>query len=326
MVRWLQTGLALLVLATGFSGLPQAEAAPVTQVSPLSTDLADILVILSGTAAVFDSQRLQAALQDPEPLLGSNHKFDLTRVKGLLKEAGYRPWTERPTLWVVQPAVDNSLSLLAAVPRFYAEAKARGLPLSQVRPTSNDVTAVAEMAKGNERSVLPAFLTAHQAEALVVLDTTEQGYHWRLLQAGRQLEGDLPVDADVPALLPHVLAEALAASFQWPEASGRPLVHVRNVGNMTQFVAVQTALQQLKGVRGLSLVRVDGSNAYFAVDAPTGAELAAVLDTDARLTPEKGANPAIRPLFLQGRKYGSPVQARVWAADNVPADKPLPLQ
>lgn len=316
MGRWRGVGLAVLALAMG----SVAQAAPVTQASPLSVELADVLVMLSGTAAVFDSSRIQAALAQPDPFLASGkHKLDPAKIKTLLKSAGYRPWMERPTLWVVQPAVDNSLSLLAAVPRFVEAARERALPLSLVQPVGSDYGMVTALAKGQEQALLPGLLASHQATALVVVDVTDNGFHWQLIQPGVHLQGELPVDADLPAVLPSVLSEALAGRYQWPEAGGRELLRLRGVGTMKDFVAAQAALQQLKGVRGLSLVRLDGDNAYFALEAPTGAALDDALAADTRLTPDSAVNVAVKPALAQARTLGSPLHLRLW---NVPADKP----
>lgn len=309
MGRWQRVVLGALMLGLGVPVGGVAQAAERVEPVALARDLADMLVILSGTAAVVDSPRIQQALQDPQPLLNtSSRRLDVPKVQQLLKDAGFRVWKTRPRLWVVSPQSETALTVFGTESRFEAEAQARGLPYSTVRATETDAAAVSALLKGSESSTLQDLLASHEADALVVVSGTD----WFFLQPGRRLDGTVEAGSEQPALLPHVLSEALAARFQWPEAYDRPLIRVQGVNHLKDFAEAQAALQQLKGLSGVSLVRLEGNTAWFAVDAPAGRALASLLDAEPRL-PAASSATVLKPLVQRARSEGSPVQNRAWA-------------
>jgi hypothetical protein len=300
---------------------PAARAGGVSDVAAYSADLGDMLLILSGTATVFDSPRIQSALLDPQPLLASGGKtLDPARVQALLKAAGFRPWADRPRLWIVQPVGAASLTILSADAKLAAEARARALPLSDDAALPQDVATIRALMAKPDEVALTALLAEHKADQLVVVDVTPRGYAWRLLGSKYKAAGIVALDADLASLLPHLLSEVLATPVQWPEAYGRHLVVVGGLASYKDFAAAQAGLRQLPGAQGLSLVRLDGTAAWFALEAPAGAALAEVLRADSRF-PAAPA-PGLKPLVAQARQLAGLIQACNWTP--APADKPAP--
>jgi len=315
-------GVALLLLSLLGLALP-ASAASIGETDAISVDLSEQLLTLAGTAAIFDSPRIQAALHDPVPLLQASGKaLDPAGVLKLLKDSGFRVWKARPRLWIVQLASDGSVTLLATEPHLQAEASYRSLPLSESPVVATDAAALASLLQRPDDAALTALLGTHQADALVVVSASSSGYAWQLLHTGWQRSGQLPPAADMPGLLPHVLSEVLAVPAEWPEGTGRTLVHVGGVSSFSEFTALQKALQQIDGVQGLSLVRVGGSSAWFAVDAPTGSALVAALAGIDHLSVD-AALPVLKPLVVQGRNVAAVLLSWTWNAAPG-TDKPSP--
>jgi len=304
----------LTVLWLCLLALVQPAAASVGDMDTQSADLGEQLLTLAGTAAIFDSPRLQAALRDPQPyLLPTGKSLDPARVLKLLKDAGFRVWTSRPRLWIVQLAPDGTPTVLSADPHLQAEANERSLPVSPSPMAPGDAATLASLWQKPDEGALKALLAQHQADALVMVSANTTGFNWQLQRPGVQRGGQLGAVTDLPSLLPHLLCEELAVPVEWPEGTGRSLLHVGGVGSYADFAALQKTLQQLEGVQGLSLVRVEGSSAWFALDAPTGADLAAALGASGRLTPVPA--PAwLKPMVTEGRNAAAVLLSWSWNA------------
>lgn len=275
--------------------------------------LANLLLQQSGTASVFDSQAIQRALADPAMLRASfGRGFDGKRVQGVLREAGFRVWAERPRLWVLEQTPDG-FQPLAGQAAFAEQAAFRGLPVSGAS-ASADRESIQSLLAGGPEVGLPALLEARQADALVWVKTAANAVEWQFIQPGHRLKGRFQTRDDWQALLPHVLAEVLAAGFQWPEAYGRPLLRVSGVDSLQQFAAVQQALQRIDGLQNVSLVRLDGSRAYFAVDPMPAEAFRAAVAKEPRLLADAPVVEAQAGLIQQGLRFGSPLLTRAWAA------------
>ena len=314
MGSWTRTALLLGLLWPGLF----AHAAGSSDLDAVSTELGEQLLALAGTASVFDSPRLQAALHDPQPLLAPEGKtLDPGRVLGLLKAAGFQVWKHRPRLWIVQQGSDGALTLLDTDARLQAEAGYRSLPLSSSPVAAADAASLADPNIAD--AALLSLLGAHQAEALVLVSAGNAGYAWQIRRPGWQRSGVLPASADLSLLLPHVLSEVLSVPVEWPEAGGRNLIHVSGVGGFVDLSALQKALQALDGVQGLSLVRVDGADVWFAADAPGGSILMGELAATGHLNADNTRQHQLKPLLAQGLSAAGMVSSWSWTGA---ADKP----
>lgn len=295
------------------TALAQAAEAPARQ-------LAAELLAQTGTAAVFDSPQVQAALADPEPFLGP---AAAPRRDRLLDEAGFRQWRP-PRVWLLQSRREGDVEHWENIASLHeVEAGVRGYRLLNDPPLPAAEQAVSLLVPGQPHPGLPELLKAYGADALVLV----RGQDWGLWAPGVALQGTVPAAGD---LLPDVLAEALAALQQWPEAVGRVVVQVNGIRNLADFAQVQSALQALPGARQVQLVRLDRLRAWFALSAPGLGPLTVALEGEPRLPAAvKPMRPGLLPRAVEAQRLASPLLVRQWTPDAAPkpsAPAGAPLQ
>jgi hypothetical protein len=292
-----------------FSSALLAESLPARQ-------LADELLLATGTAAVLDAGKVRAALADPMPFIGDNGRARRAR---LIDEAGFRPWLP-PRVWLLQSRREGSVEHWDNLaPQFAEVALARGYALVEAAPLPSAEQAFALLKPGIAQPGPDTLLPVYGADALVLL----RGQDWSLWSRGRALQGRLAPQQ--MGLLPHVLAEALAALQQWPETAGRPVLEVQGVKEFADFTTLQAALQALPGMSPQQLTRVDKGRAWFALTPAAPEAVAAALDSDARLAAlPPHHNPAALPAaVLQARALACPLLRRQWQPEAAPsADTP----
>jgi hypothetical protein len=287
----------LLIFCVLLPGLAKAADAP-------SRPLPQELLALAGTAAIFDSAKVQAALADPQPFLGDAGR---ERRLNLLQEAGLKAW-QPPRVWLLQSRKDGDVEHWDNVGQFYAvQAQARGYSFLNVVPLPGAEQAIGLLQPGKSDPALAALLAAYGADALVLI----RGQEWSLWTGAQARQGQVPGQRD---MLPDVLAESLAALQQWPEAGGQPVVQVQGVGGLAEFAAVQTALAALPGVQQLRLIRVEPRQVWFTLAAPSGDALSLALDGDARLPASAAAHGSVAlPVnVLYGERLACPLMRRQW--------------
>lgn len=281
-------------------------------------DLAARLLADTGTVTVLGHPRVRAALADPQPFLG---EAGLPRRQRLLEEAGFRAWAG-PRVWVLEARREEGGETWVPLPPTQApRAAARGYRLVGATPLPAAVQAIGFLRPGHLSAALPALLAAYDAEVLVL----RRGDEWSLWSAGLALAGVLPAGAD---LLPELLAELLAARWQWPEADGRAVVQVLGVADIAAASGVRTALATQGGIQHPQLIRVAPGTLWFAVAAPPAVELAALLEADPRL-PAAAALPRgvpLAPAVVQAARLASPWLLREWRPAPPPPAEASALQ
>lgn len=278
-----------------------------------SRQLSVELLRLTGTAAIFDNPRVQAAVADPMPFLGD---AVAARRERLLKDAGFRQW-QAPRVWLLQLRTETGVehwdSLATALGR---AAQARGYALVDAQPLPGAEAALSFLApaKAVSDSVppssthpgLPGLLAAYGADVLVLL----HGQQWALWHPAYRRQGILP--AAGLDLLPDILAETVAAAQQWPEARSREVVQVSGIGGLADFAAVQVALQALPGAQQVQLIRAGQGQLWFALSAPSGSALGLALDGEPRLAPVRQKPLPLPSSLKEARWLACPLQMRVW--------------
>lgn len=235
--------------------------------------LAQELLTMTGTAIVFDHTRVQRALADPQPFLGDAGRL---RRERLVEEVGLRRW-QPPRVWLLQSRREGELELWESVaPLFGASALSRGYTLVDAAPLPAAREAIAFLTPGVVHNSLATLLHAYEADVLVLV----RGQDWSLWTQDRALQGKVPT---LTSLLPHVLAETLAALQQWPETSARPIVQIEGIDDLADFAGAQAALQALPGLRQAQLIRVAQGGAWFGVIPAVDGDPAAALAGDPRL-------------------------------------------
>lgn len=303
---WPRIFLLLMSLLAGFAHADEAA----------SRELMAELLVLTGTAAVFDSPRVQAAVADPMPFLGD---AVAARRDRLLAEAGFRRW-QPPRVWLLQARTEAGIEHWDSLaPVLGKAAQARGYSLVGAAPLPAAEEAIAflapgslpagSLAPGKEHPGLAGLLAAYGADVLVVL----RGRQWVLWHPDYRRQGVLP-GAGLD-LLPDVLAETVAAEQQWPEARGRAVVQVNGAGRLADFAGVQAALQALPGAQQVQLLRVGPGQLWFALSAPQGQALASALEGELRL-PSARQKPMVLPaLVREAYRLACPLSMRLWRPD-----------
>jgi hypothetical protein len=280
---------------------------------PSSRQLAAELLVLTGTAAVFDSPQVHAALADPVPFLGPASN---PRRERLLEEAGFRRW-QPLRVWLLQSRREGEVRHWDNVASLYeANARSRGYHLLNTKPLPSAEEAVSLLQPGKAHPGLPAVLAAYGADVLVLVD----GQAWGLWAPHATRQGALPAPA---AMFPDVLAETMASLQQWPEAGERVVVQVTDIDSFPDLAQVQSVLQSLPGVRQVQVVRVDRRQAWFALASPARNALALALDEEARLPAAvKAVNPTVPTRAFEARLLASPLLVRQWLPDEPARQSP----
>lgn len=275
---------------------------------PPVRDLGTELLAETGTAAVLANPRVQAALADPGPFSGAT---GTPRRQRLLDDAGFRAW-RGARLWVLEWRREGNVDAWRPVGAGWApRLSARGCELVATPPLPAAVQAIGYLVPGQSTPSLSSLLTAYGADGLVLV----RGQEWSFWSGQRALRGTVPVGSD---LMPEVLAESLAADWQWPEAGGRMVVQVEGVSDFAALAGVQSALAAISGIRQPQLVRATRERAWFAVMAADVPALAAALDADPRLPAEAGGLRNQGGVLAAALRLGSPLVVRHWRPDLAP--------
>lgn len=282
--------------------------------------LAAELLALAGTAAVFDSPQVLAALADPLPFLG---EAVARRRERLVAEAGLHRW-QPPRVWVLQARHEGAaLHWDNPAPQLQVAAQRRGYALVNALPLPSAEEAITFLTPGKKHPGLRALLAAYEADVLVLVRV--QG--WQLWHSDYAAQGTVPGSG--MEVLPDLLAEVMAAEQQWPEAGGRAVVQVNGVSRLADFAAVQSALQALPGAQPLQLIRAARDTVWFAVAAPDAEALTAALDAEPRLFSGRHALSGLPAAVSKACRLACRLQIRTWQADvptKLPATPDSPVQ
>lgn len=302
--------IALLFLLLPLS-LPAVEAP--------GRELGAELLARTGTLAVLANPRVQAALADPQPFTG---EAAAPRRQRLLEEAGFREW-QGLRLWVLEWRREGEAEAWRAVPATWAaRLSARGCALVPAAPLPAAVQAFGYLVPGQPSPALAALLAAYGADVLVLV----KGGDWSLWSPALAVKGSLPPASD---LLPELLAETLAAHWQWPEAGSRAVVQVEGVGDFASLSGVLAALQALPGLQAPQLVRATRERAWIALEAPAAEAVATALEAEPRLPAAAAPLRGQPAAALSALRLGSPLLLRQWRPDLAPspaAPEPAALQ
>lgn len=267
-----------------------------------SSRLAEQLLRMAGSVAVFDAAAVQAALAAPSPFVA-----DTGAQAALLQASGLRPW-QPPRLWVLQEqdgARGRYWQNLA--PELASRAAWRGLPLVTTAPLPHVAPALAYLRAEAVNPGLRELLSAYGADGLVLV----RGKQWQLWLPAGFRQGTL-VAADRSQLVDQ-LAEASVALQQWPQAAGQPLLRVEAVAGLADFARLQALLAALPGVQRVQLVQLDGSSLWFALVCANAEAVQAALATEAQLPLLAPALPPTWPVWLQAAREAAGIwPARRW--------------
>lgn len=294
-------------------------AMPTVAEESANQQLAQGLLLATGTASVFAAPVVQAALKDPQPFLGGE---GAARFDRLLLDAGLRRW-QPPRVWLLEETTAGELRRWqSAADLINAHAAARGYVAVPATPLPSAGDAISFLTPGKEHPGLRGLLAAYGADMLVLL----RGRNWTAWQAGSVRQGVLPGEGS--ELLADVIAEVAAAAQQWPEAKGRPLVQVAGVASLADFAGVQGALSALPGVQQLQLVRAEKGHAWFAFTAPSALQMGLLMDADPRLVASPVQAGRLPRRVLEACRLACLQQVRQWQPElaNPPAALPLSVQ
>lgn len=291
--------IAVLFLFLPLS-LPAAEAP--------GRELGAELLVRTGTLAVLANPRVQAALADPRPFMG---EAGAPRRLRLLDEAGFREW-QGLRLWVLEWRKEGETEAWRPVSATWApRMAARGCALVSAVPLPAAVQAMGFLVPGQPAPSLAAVLAAYGADVLVLV----KGGDWSLWSAAQAQKGSLPPGSDA---LPEVLAETLAAAWQWPEAAGRTVLQVEGVTDSAGLAGVLAAVQALPGARQPQLVRATRERAWIALAAPAPEALATALEVEPRLPAAAARVPGQSAAAQAALRQASPLLLRQWRPDLAP--------
>lgn len=265
-------------------------------------DLAASLLSVTGTAAVFAAPAVQAALADPHPFAGEPGRARRERLVG---EAGFRAWVP-PRAWVLEARREGESEHWGLVaPALAARAEARGYRFVGGTPDAESESLLSRLVPGQPAPGLEALLALAGADALVLV----RGREWALWSPSLALRGSL----GQPALLPELVAEALATAQQWPAAGGRSVLQVEGVTGMADLAALRASLQAIPGFKGMQLLRATSGCVWFVVPLDPAA-LAAALEAEPRLAVQAppGSLPGQPAATLQAVRLLSPLVIRRW--------------
>lgn len=294
-------------------GLPAAAQEPDDQ------QLAQALLMATGTASAFALPVVQDALRDPQPFLGT---AGAARFDRLLADAGLRRW-QPPRVWVLQEKTEGDVRRWENAARLIqSNALARGYDVVTANPLPSAVEAINFLTPGKEHPGLRGLLAAYESDVLVLL----RGRQWTLWQAGAASQGELPAMGQ--EWLADVIAEVLAGRQQWPEAKGRPLVQFGGIAGLAHFAAVQGTLAALPGVQQLQLVRAEKDRLWFAYAAPGAGQMALAMDADPRLSASPLPNGLLLPRVVEACRLACLQQVRQWQPElaKPPAAPALSVQ
>jgi hypothetical protein len=94
----------------------------------------------------------------------------------------------------------------------------------------------------------------------VVISSQAQEIQWQIFSADSNVKGKISAEGLV--YLPHIWAENLAMSWQWPELKNGILFRIDNASQLEQFIDVENALQT--ACSQLRILQVVGTQANFA--------------------------------------------------------------
>ncbi|MDX3773719.1 DUF2066 domain-containing protein [Chromatiaceae bacterium AAb-1] len=228
--------------------------------------------------------------------------LDATRINALLQQQQLPVWgAQRPELlvWLVEqtPAerrfvrsADNPM--LSALNRSFKE---KALPLMLPLYDIEDLQHVSEtdIWAGFWQQINQAS-GRYNADIIIVamIEHLDSGYrlNWQRQLNGRTLRHDVTAENEhalmeqFSAQLAATLAQQFAVMFSAETASGKALLDVEGIADLTDLVSVQQALQQVSGVNNVTITAFSGKSTRFMLDiSMADAELLKALQFERRL-------------------------------------------
>lgn len=317
------------------SDVPVRQGASRAEGRELLPAFRELLVRVTGTGSVLESPAVREAeaqvgeyidRNEVVPAEGKRQRASLVfsedKVTGLLLQAGFSVWEERPKVMMVwmegaEPAIPPS----AMSGRIIQESRKRGISIMRAQGLMD---AMAQLPQGTELFRAPIGMWSGLAKRydvpVVVLARAlppEEGVsgvlgEWRVIRDGVSTdfkEAFTGAEAFF-AYLPHQLSELLAARSQWPELGvGQELYRVDGVGSLGAYVGVQMALGRA-GIKGVMISRLESDRAWFRADRP---EILPVMD--ARLVSIE--SPDGDDLVGRARASSCPLRVYRWQSDAV---------
>lgn len=273
-------------------GVRAAEPTPVQS-------LADSLLRLSGTVAVFDSPAVQAALTSPKRFLSEPRLQER-----LVQEAGLKLW-QPPRIWLLQERIKDGQPVWQNVANTVGSSTSRGLRFSLLAPLPSADEAIHLLQPQQVNVGLAGLLAAYEADVLVLL----KGESWTVWGLPFVISGTLP--SDQREALGDVLAEVLASAQQWPMARGWNVISVYGATSFGDFASVQSALQALPEVSQLQLIQAAPDRLFFAVANPLSAAFDDGMKAEPRL-PALGHVAGLPDRLWQAQRLAGVIGARLW--------------
>ncbi len=270
--------------------------------SSWAEDWSNELLNLTGTSLIFDEVTVQQQLHKPQSpdfneLLGASH---------------FKAWAGA-RLWIVQ-SNQNQIQNYELKAYLNTEANQRGIILfNQLNKSDIPLLTQAINQYQSQPQLLQELLNKQQTDALVVVSSQANEIQWRIFSSDTNIKGKISVDGLV--YLPHIWAEHLAMSWQWPELKNGILFRINNVSQLEQFIDVENALQT--ACSQLKVLHVVGTQANFAC---LGTQSYTHIANQLRLIPQLAhvpfLHPELAPNVLIGQKLAQRYLHYQWLTDS----------
>ncbi|MBK9185951.1 MAG: hypothetical protein IPM78_06505 [Moraxellaceae bacterium] len=207
------------------------------------------LLNLTGTSLIFDEATVQQQL----------HKPQRPDFNELLSSSNFKAWAGA-RLWIVQKN-QNQIQNYELKPYLNTEANQRGIILfNQLNKTDIPLLTQAINQYQTQPQLLRELLNKQQTDGLVVISSQAQEIQWQIFGASSSVQGKISNEGLI--YLPHIWAENLAMSWQWPELNNGILFRIDNISQLEQFIDAENALQT--ACSQLRILQVVGTQADFA--------------------------------------------------------------
>jgi hypothetical protein len=165
----------------------------------------------------------------------------------------------------------------------------------------------------SQPQLLQELLNKQQTDALVVVSSQANEIQWRIFSTDTNIKGK--INADGLVYLPHIWAEHLAMSWQWPELKNGILFRINNVSQLEQFIDVENALQT--ACSQLKVLHVVGTQANFAcLSTQSYTHIANQLRLIPQLAHVPFLHPELAPNVLIGQKLAQRYLHYQWLTDS----------
>ncbi len=264
-------------------GQPGSQHAASLDAGQLRTLLQEVLVRVTGTAAVLATPEVGSLLAAPDKVVSSHSiiaahhgsparlvvEFSSEQLTPLLEKAGFPVWSDRPrllVLWVQGTQLQAMPTTLSS--EFMAEAHQRGLLLA--KPVQDDPGAML-MPAGSNPFAAPAQLwlglavKSGVAGVLLVTMATpgnRSQVDWRVITDHQDRQFSVQVD-DVLSFWPFLadqVSEVLVGKHHWPAAQGAAMqFDISDVHSEADFAGLMVSLRR-QGMTDLKVRRIQGDH------------------------------------------------------------------